>query len=162
MLRPGGQDSSFPLSPKHQDIMIHFTTSVLKLEVMFLFNFVKSVEDMSNFRKKKKKTCIILHFITLSPEYKGNEFVLSAHFTATGKITAHAMHPLWHYFRYSVNSDFSLIKLDQVCLSASKRTDGNSSLLQGKLRMGTGFLQWSHIRGCCAMFISNMHHLVYG
>lgn len=80
-----------------------------------------------------------------------------SHTIATGEITALAMHPVRHYCCYSVNSGFLLIKLDQVCPAAGTGTDGNSSILQGRLGLVAGWLlQWSHIRGCCAiLFMPN-------
>lgn len=111
--------------------MIHLTTSFLKLEVTHLFTLAKSVEVMNTTENKesRKKCHITIHFIILSPKIK-RQRVLTAHTIATGEITAHAMHLVCHYFCYSMNSGFLLIKLDQICPAASTETDGNSSMLQ--------------------------------
>lgn len=144
-----------PPKTQLQNKTIHFTTSVLKLQVTHLFTFAKSVEAM-NTTAGGKKSHITIHFIILSTNTEAVSCVFS-HTPATGEITALAMHPVRHYFCYSVNSGFLLIKLDQVCPPAGTRTDGNSSILQGRLGLVAGsLLQWSHIRGCCAiLFMPN-------
>lgn len=46
-------------------------------------------------------------------------------------MTAHDKHPQCHYFCRSVNSDFLLVHLDQICPAASTGTDGESLVLRG-------------------------------
>lgn len=123
-----------------QNKMIYFTTYVFRGE-----------------REKKSPLENVSAFTENNPDTKlKNLCVLWTHSRAAGEMTAHDKLPQHHYFCRSVNSDFLLVQLDQICPAASTGTDGESLVLVGGPELVAGGLfQQSHIRGCCAI-LSNV------